>query len=333
MAGIPPLVVLTSEQAHFSICKAAMVLGIGDSHVITVKCNGLGQMCTVDLEKKLNLAISKGWTPFFIAATSGTTVLAAFDPLYEIASIARQFKCWFHVDGSYGGAFLFSPDLKNTYLSGLELSDSFVMNPHKLLGVPLQCSCLLVKLPMQTMKEANQSGVTDYLYHHHAMDVGELGLGCGRRADSLKWYFCWQAQGDQGFASNVEWVMHLHDLVDDWLHQQPQFKVLPTMGPTLCFWFLPPLPWGTLDPTDLKDERVHSFLHSFTIDLRTQMVEKGQCMIDYATVPSFPAFFRVPIHPKTQFHHLQQAVQQVKVLGNQLWETKYQGKVEFNESH
>ncbi|KAJ1497863.1 hypothetical protein HMI56_005352, partial [Coelomomyces lativittatus] len=128
---------------------------------------------------------------------------AAFDPLYEIASIARQFKCWFHVDGSYGGAFLFSPDLKNTYLSGLELSDSFVMNPHKLLGVPLQCSCLLVKLPMQTMKEANQSGVTDYLYHHHAMDVGELGLGCGRRADSLKWYFCWQAQGDQGFASNV----------------------------------------------------------------------------------------------------------------------------------
>ena len=81
-------------------------------------------------------------TPFFVGTTAGTTVLGAFDPFEEIAAICKKHKVWMHVDGCWGAAALLSPDHRHL-MKGCELSDSLAWNPHKLMGLPLQCSAFL----------------------------------------------------------------------------------------------------------------------------------------------------------------------------------------------
>ena len=89
---------------------------------------------------------NSGKCPFLIAATAGTTVLGAFDPLEKIADVAQEFNLWLHVDAAWGGALLFSRKYRHQ-LRGIERADSVTWNPHKMMGVVLQCSALLVKDP------------------------------------------------------------------------------------------------------------------------------------------------------------------------------------------
>ena len=89
---------------------------------------------------------NSGKFPFLIAATAGTTVLGAFDPLEKIADVAQEFNLWLHVDAAWGGALLFSRKYRHQ-LRGIERADSVTWNPHKMMGVVLQCSALLVKDP------------------------------------------------------------------------------------------------------------------------------------------------------------------------------------------
>ena len=81
-------------------------------------------------------------TPFFVGTTAGTTVLGAFDPFQEIAAVCKKHKVWMHVDGCWGAAALLSPEHRHL-MKGCELSDSLAWNPHKLMGLPLQCSAFL----------------------------------------------------------------------------------------------------------------------------------------------------------------------------------------------
>lgn len=80
--------------------------------------------------------------PFFVGTTAGTTVLGAFDPFQEIAAICKKHRVWMHVDGCWGAAALLSPEHRHL-MKGCELSDSLAWNPHKLMGLPLQCSAFL----------------------------------------------------------------------------------------------------------------------------------------------------------------------------------------------
>jgi glutamate/tyrosine decarboxylase-like PLP-dependent enzyme len=165
--GIPSnqAVLFVSDQAHYSFLKAANVLGIGLNNVIKVKTDETGSMMPQALERAIISAIQSGKMPFFIGATAGTTVLGAFDPLPEIAQIAQEYNLWFHVDGAWGGAALLS-DRSKHLLAGSERADSFTWDAHKLMGVPLICSVILIKhrgILAQTVSNAD----ADYLFHEH----------------------------------------------------------------------------------------------------------------------------------------------------------------------
>jgi glutamate decarboxylase len=96
----------------------------------------------VDLEAAVIRAKEEGYTPFYVNAGAGTTVLGSYDPFHEIADVCARHNLWFHVDGSWGGSVIFSDTYKHK-LSGVERADSVTVNPHKMLGVPLTCSFLL----------------------------------------------------------------------------------------------------------------------------------------------------------------------------------------------
>ncbi|KAJ1725854.1 Glutamate decarboxylase 2 [Coemansia biformis] len=216
LSGVRP-VVFTSRHSHYSIDKAAMAAGIGLDGVIHVPTDSTGSMRVAELRRMMQHAIDSGQTPFFVNATMGTTVLGACDPLEDIAAVCKEYSVWLHVDGSWGGPlalFAESPDMAPTFVMPHGRVDSMSVNPHKLLGVPLQCSFLLVREGLDVMRQALGLNAS-YLFHSEGsdgeesqpgegnLDVGDATLGCGRRPDALKFWLMWRYYGTRYFINRV----------------------------------------------------------------------------------------------------------------------------------
>ena len=270
------LVMFTSEHGHYSIEKAAQQCGFGSESVISVPVHpATGTMDPESLETSISRAKKQGKTPFYVNATAGTTVLGSFDPFEAIAEISRRHGLWMHIDGAWGGSFVFSENLRRKRLRGCDLADSIAINPHKMMGVPLTCSFLLLK----DLKHAHAANTlrAGYLFHdnpehedeaEHPLahsngiapvhvklpqpddeddwtppdDLADLTLQCGRRGDSLKLFLAWQYYGTSGYSSKIEnaysIACHLADLVE----QHPDMLLVSINPPPclqVCFYFAP----------------------------------------------------------------------------------------------
>jgi glutamate/tyrosine decarboxylase-like PLP-dependent enzyme len=123
-------------------------------------------------------------------------VRGAFDPVNEIAEICKKYKIWLHVDAAWGGGLIFSQKHR-AKLNGIERADSIVINPHKLLAVPQQCSLLLVK-DKEILHQCHSKNA-EYLfqrdkYYDKSFDLGDKYLQCGRKCDVFKFWFMWKAK-------------------------------------------------------------------------------------------------------------------------------------------
>ncbi|KAG8521617.1 Acidic amino acid decarboxylase GADL1, partial [Galemys pyrenaicus] len=144
LSGLPRLILFASAECHYSMKKAASFLGIGTENICFVETDGRGKMIPKELDKQVSRARKEGAAPFLVCATSGTTVLGAFDPLDEIADICVRHGLWLHVDASWGGSALMSRKYRKL-LHGIHRADSVAWNPHKMLMAGIQCCALLVK--------------------------------------------------------------------------------------------------------------------------------------------------------------------------------------------
>jgi glutamate decarboxylase len=220
--GTNKFVLFTSTHGHYSIQQAAQMLGFGSKAVWSVPVDGQGRMVPSALGKLAERAKNEGKSPFYVNATAGTTVLGSFDPFAEIGAICRKHKLWFHIDGSWGGSFIFSQSLR-AKLSGADQADSIAINPHKMLGVPVTCSFLL-GADIRQFHRANTLPA-GYLFHSNypetlvngqdtstsnlgsdspeVWDLADLTLQCGRRADSLKLFLSWTYYGSEGYERQI----------------------------------------------------------------------------------------------------------------------------------
>ncbi len=213
-----PLVAYTSTDSHYSIPKNAAFAGIGRDNVRYIPTNDYGQMIPNALEQAIKKDLTAGKQPFFINATAGTTVLGAFDPIPAIADISEAYKLWLHVDGAYCGSVIFS-EQKRHLLKEVNRADSFNYNAHKMLGVPLSCSVLLVKdkgnLYTSFAKEAAYLYQTDHEFDE--FNLGKTSLQCGRRNDALKLWTLWKSVGRKGLGQIVNQQFYLADVTRDYL--------------------------------------------------------------------------------------------------------------------
>ncbi|KAA8492843.1 Acidic amino acid decarboxylase GADL1 [Porphyridium purpureum] len=237
-----PLCVFTSVQAHYSIARAAMVLGIGELHVVKVPCDNSGAMREDLLEQQIQTSSGR---PFLVCATAGTTVLGAYDNLEAISRICKRYNMWLHVDACYGGSVVLCEQgsAHRRLLRGVENADSIAWNPHKLLGVPLQCSILLTK-QSDVLHGAISSGA-EYLFHadhpETAYDSGDNSLQCGRRADVVKLWLSWKRYGTRGLRERVNNAISLALYCADRI-QQKHTRFLLVVCPVsfnVCFWYVP----------------------------------------------------------------------------------------------
>lgn len=193
----------TSAECHYSVRKGAGMVGLGRENVRFVPVDERGRMDPRALRRMILEDRAAGASPVMINATSGTTVQGAFDPIPEIADVAREFEIWLHVDAAWGGAVLLS-EARRSLMSGSERADSITWDAHKLMGAPLTSSVLLTREVGMCKKHFDEAA--SYLYQEDDDDLnpGRSSLQCGRRNDALKLWAAWKRHGDDGYTRIVE---------------------------------------------------------------------------------------------------------------------------------
>lgn len=318
-ASYGALKVFTSQDSHYSIDKAVQVMGLGTNNIIKVPVDDIGRMKVDELERLMEESIRKGETPFFINATAGTTVLGAFDPIRQISRVAKKYKCWLHVDGSWGGGAIFSERVRQetNWFDGSELADTITMNPHKLLGVPLQCSMLLTPHEGHLLFAKANSSKADYLFHGNVYDLGAGTIGCGRRPDAAKMFLAWKFYGQQGLGARIDKALAaaagFTQLVRERRHQGFELVKDPSPFLQICFWFKPP---------QLSSK--HYDLSVITRELHKRVNQRGEFMVDHAPVKGQPDFFRIVINaPTVNLHRdLEKLLDTIEEVNSQMdWNT------------
>uniref|UniRef100_A0A4X1TR30 Glutamate decarboxylase 1 n=1 Tax=Sus scrofa TaxID=9823 RepID=A0A4X1TR30_PIG len=319
MRALPCIVLFVSEQGHYSVKKAAAILGIGTDNVIEVKCDERGKMIPAELEKNVLQAKRKGQTPFCVTATAGSTVFGAFDPLHNIADICEMHKLWMHVDAAWGGGLLLSRD--HSYkLSGIERANSVTWNPHKLMGVPLQCSAILIR-EKGLLGACNQMGA-GYLFQPDKLynvdfDTGDKAIQCGRHVDIFKLWLMWKARGTYGFEAQINRYMELAKYFYKVLKKKDNFKLVFDAEPeftNVCFWYFPPrlkhIPKGFERDQELQ---------KIAPKIKAQMIEEGTAMISYQPCGDKVNFFRMVFsNPATRQRDVDYLIDEIQRLGKDL---------------
>jgi aromatic-L-amino-acid decarboxylase len=182
---LPPLKIYCSEHAHSSVEKGALALGFGQKGVVKIAADEQFRMRADLLEEAIARDRAAGALPCAIVATAGTTSTAAVDPVRAIGEIAKRENCWFHVDAAYAGSATICPEFRFLW-DGIEYADSIVMNPHKWLFTPIDCSVLYTRRP-EVLRETF-SLVPEYLTTTDTAEINymDYGLQLGRRFRALK---------------------------------------------------------------------------------------------------------------------------------------------------
>jgi aromatic-L-amino-acid decarboxylase len=233
---LPRLRIYASDQAHSSIVKAAITLGIGDVNVKRIDTDDLFRMDINSLKLAIQQDRCAGYMPLAVVATVGTTSAAAVDPIPEIAAFCEAEKIWLHVDAAYGGAIALLPEGRHL-MEGVAAADSVVINPHKWLFVPLDFSTLYTIHP-HLLREVF-SLVPEYLRgdaEQSEINYMDYGIQLGRRFRALKAWMVFSAFGETGLVARIREHIRLARLFANWVENDADFELLaPVQMGVVCF--------------------------------------------------------------------------------------------------
>lgn len=225
LGGGPPLAIYCSQEAHSSVDKAAMVLGLGRQAVRRLPVDGQFRLQVEALEAALQKDLAAGVKPMAVVATVGTTAATSVDPVEDMAEVCARYGVWLHVDAAYAGSAAVVPEFRWA-LAGCERADSLVSNPHKWLFTPLDCSCLFTAHPA-IFREA-YSVVPSYLSTdaQAPVDYMDYGFQLGRRFRALKLWFVFRLFGTDGLAAQVRRQVSLAQRFAQWVQETEEFELL-----------------------------------------------------------------------------------------------------------
>jgi len=233
--------VYASAEAHSSIDKAAMTLGLGRSSVVRIEADEAFRVRLPTLRAAIAADRAAGRRPIAIVATLGTTSSTSVDPVAELAEIAAAEGCWLHVDAAYAGAAAVVPEYR-THFAGWERADSIVVNPHKWWFTPLDASLLLTRrlgdvraafsLVPEYLRTLDRSGPV--------RDVSEYTPQLGRRFRALKLWVQLRWFGLEGLRRRIRWHVELARRFADWVAADSDWELLaPVPFSTVCFRWRP----------------------------------------------------------------------------------------------
>jgi aromatic-L-amino-acid decarboxylase len=241
MAGrreIPRLRLYASQEAHTSVDKAAIVLGLGLEGIRKIGTDAAFRMNVGELVQAIEEDRRAGWLPFAVVATVGTTSTTSVDPVPIIADVCERYGLWLHVDAAYGGAAAIVPS-KRWVLAGCERADSLTINPHKWLFTSFGCSVFFTRRP--ALLKAALSLTPDYLNNSEGQnkDVPNLmdyDFSLPHRFPALKLWMVLRYFGQQGLATRIQEHCQLASRLAEWIDAVPGFeRMAPVPLSVVCF--------------------------------------------------------------------------------------------------
>src|ERR1043165_521154 len=233
---LPLLRVYASEQAHSSIDKGIITLGLGQKSLRKIATDSDFRMDTNALAEAIDEDKRNGILPFCVVATVGTTSTSSIDPVTEIVKICEPHAMWLHVDAAYGGSAAIVPEMRHV-LAGCNRADSVVLNPHKWLFTPFDCSVLYCR-HLDLLRRAF-SLVPEYLRTPEQEKVrsgSDYGVQLGRRFRALKLWMIIRYFGHEGLAARIREHIRLAKLFASWIEESDDWGLMaPGPFALVCF--------------------------------------------------------------------------------------------------
>jgi len=281
-----------SSETHFSVAKAAALLGIGRENVRLVAVDERFKIRTDDLVAKITADVKTGYFPFCVVANAGTVNTGAVDPLAEIREVANRFQLWMHVDGSYGAFAVLAKSARGLF-AGLEQADSIALDPHKWLYLPVDVGCVIYRAPETAQATfAHDAEYTRIIGEEadEAFAFWDYGPELSRRFRALKVWMLLKGVGlhslGEAIESNLACARYLESLV----RTSDDFEmVAPVELSIFCFRHVPShLRSESPQTIDEFNERLlialqrdgSSYLSNTTLDGRFAL--RG-CVLNYRT--------------------------------------------------
>lgn len=267
--GYQGMAILVSERGHYSLKKAANVLGIGQSNLVPVKADENNRICPTALEETIKQLKSKKIKPFAIIGVAGTTETGNIDPLDTIADIAQREDCHFHVDAAWGGATLMSNNHRSL-LKGIERADSVTIDAHKQLYIPMGAGMVLFKDP-EAMKAVEHHA--EYILRKGSKDLGSHTLEGSRSGMAMLVYSSMHIISRPGYELLIDQSIDKARYFADLIKQQDDFELISE--PELCLLTYRYVPQDTRKALLVASTEERQQLHQLLNEL-TQFVQKKQ---------------------------------------------------------
>ena len=232
---LPPLRVYCSEHAHSSNDKAAIALGFGMKGLRKIPVDDEFRMRPDALDEAIREDVHAGWRPVCVVATVGTTSTTSVDPVPEILEVCRKHNVWLHVDAAYAGPAAVLPE-KQSILKACDQADSLLLNPHKWMFVPFDCTAFYTRRP-EILRRAF-SLVAEYLRtgEEETQDFMNYGLQLGRRFRALKLWMVIRMYGVEGIQQVLRTHIQLAEEFAGWVRASNNFELMaPVPFSTVCF--------------------------------------------------------------------------------------------------
>ncbi len=291
--------IYVSDQAHYSFLKSANALGLGTNAIVSIPSDESGRMIPRKLRHQIGNDLQLKLQPLMIAATAGTTVAGAFDPIDELYEVAKDFKIWLHIDAAWGAPAYFSKS-KSDLVKGSNLADSLTFDAHKFFGSQLT-STLFITPHQSILFEANDVKGGEYLFHEsEELDRGRISWQCGRGPDVLSFWTLWKNLGDEGLQKSIDEKFELVQKTVQLIQKSNRLKLIYTPEfLNICFQVLPPQ-GSTHDPK------------TWSVKVREQLIANQQVMVNYSHNQTDGYFIRMILaHPQIQIHHVNKIMNQI----------------------
>ena len=301
-----PLTIYASEETHFTVDRAADVLGLGESAVRKVAVDENLAMRVDDLARLIEIDLAAGAQPMAIVATAGTTGTGAIDPLADIADVANRLGTWLHVDAAYGGAIALSDELR-PLLRGIERADSITFDAHKWLYAPVVSAAVLVR--DGSFLNRSFSAYASYVDQDREVadrgtDLGFEGLQLSRGFVALRVWVGLLAHGRAAYARRIEHDVALTQWLAGRVEEFPDLELVcrPSLS-ICCFRYV---------PVGIDDDE---YLDRLNTRVMTELQLDGRVFPSNALVHGRTAIRSCIVSYRTEAEHLQRLLDLTREIG------------------
>lgn len=275
--GYDGLAVLVSERGHYSLKKAADVLGLGQEGLVAVKTDANNRIIVDDLKAKIVELEKQNIKPIAVIGVAGTTETGNVDPLPEIAEVCQAHGCHFHVDAAWGGATLMSNHHRHL-LNGVEMADSVTIDAHKQLYIPMGAGMALFKDP-DAMKSIEHHA--QYILRKGSKDLGSHTLEGSRSGMAMLVYAAMHIISRPGYELLIDQSIEKARYFADLIKQQDDFELVSE--PELClltYRYLPPFIREALAKAEgSQKEQLNELINELTQFIQKRQRETGKSFV------------------------------------------------------